>query len=421
MARVTLAELLEGEAPRTSTEVAGWLRARRDLGGVTFGLLRDRTGRVQLVDREGHLSQLPLETVISVSGALRAEARAPGGWELVVERVDVLNRVEGVPWVPERSMPQDLEEQLRHRILTLRDEPVMRVFRLQAALGRMFRETLDALGFTEVHTPKIVATGTEGGAELFPLDYFGEPAFLAQSPQFYKEMLVATGLERVYEVAPVYRAEPHATRRHLNEYVSLDLEMGYTEALAELLDLEEHLLEAFRAAADAIGFSAGWLLRPPARMSLAEAHDALARRYGKVLAAGHLDPEAERLLCAYVGGSEAEGAVFVTDWPRAVRPFYAREMPEDPGNTASFDLLAGGMEITTGGLREHRWERQVASLTERGLDPTRFGFYLDPFRWGMPPHGGMAVGLEHLTIMTAGLDNVRQATLFPRDRGRLSP
>jgi nondiscriminating aspartyl-tRNA synthetase len=402
-------------------EIAGWLAARRDLGGVTFGVLRDRSGSIQVVDRSGALGRLPLESVAQVSGLVRADARAAGGRECELTALRVLNPAEAVPWIPGRNAPVDLEERLNFRVLALREPLLQRVFRLQAALGRAFREQLTGEGFLEVHTPKIVATGTEGGAELFPLNYFERPAFLAQSPQFYKELLVGAGFERVYEVAPVFRAEPHATRRHLNEYVSLDLECGFVEHLEDLLALEERLLGRFQEAGEALGWTPAWLAAPPARLTLLEAARALESRYGKVLAPGHLDPEGERLLCTYVGGNPAAGAAFVTAWPGAVRPFYAKEDPEGSGLTASFDLIAGGLEITTGGLREHRPDRLEASLRGRGMNPHDFAFYLTPFAWGMPPHGGMAIGLERLTIMMAGLDNVREASLFPRDRHRLTP
>jgi nondiscriminating aspartyl-tRNA synthetase len=408
------------DLPRSAT-LAGWVRARRVLGGVTFVVLADRTGEIQLVDRQGLLESVTLESVVAVTGVVKPEARAPGGRECHIEAVRVLNRAVGVPWVPGRNAPADLEERLTYRVLSLREPAAQRIFRLEAALGDAFRSTLAAAGFLEVHTPKIVATGTEGGAELFPLTYFERPAFLAQSPQFYKELLVGSGFERVYEVGAVYRAEPHATRRHLNEYVSLDLEMGFIETLDALLDLEDTLLTAFRDAAGGLDFEPGWLRRPPVRLTLAEAADAVARHFGKALPPGHLDPEAERLLCRFVGGTEADGAAFVTAWPVDVRPFYAREWPEGSGLTASFDLIAGGLEITTGGLREHRRSRLVDELRRRGQDPEGFRFYLDPFDWGMPPHGGMAIGLERLTMMVAGLENVREASLFPRDRHRLTP
>lgn len=254
----------------------------------------------------------------------------------------------------------------RELVVPLRDPDARRLFRLKAALAHAFRSMLTSEGFVEVHTPWIVATGTEGGAELFPLTYFERAAFLPKAPKFTKEMLVGAGFERVDEVGPVYRAEPHATRRHLNEYVSLDLGCGFVKDLDDLLALEERLLEAFRQTAKSYGYSPGWLQKAPVRLTLAEVSDALQRCYGKALSPGHMDPEGERLLCRHVGGKEQDGAVFVTDWPTGVRPFYALERPEESGLTASFDLIAKGLEITTGGLREHRRARLEHALVARG-------------------------------------------------------
>lgn len=410
----------------SQVSLSGWIRHIRDLGGLKFAVLEDRTGTIQLVIRQptaaSPLGEIPVRSAVAVSAVLQRDPRAPGGAEAHVQAITLLGSAESLPWQPDPLLPlTELgEERYRYRVLALQAPAYQKIFQVQAQLAEAFRAHLASQGFLEVHSPKIVGSGTEGGTELFPVQYFNTPAFLAQSPQFYKEMLVASGFERVYEVGPVFRAEPHATRRHLNEYISLDVEAGFVDALDDLLHLETALVASLAAAVPE-SVRAPWMTRTPASLTFRDATDALRIHYGKVNAPGHLDPESERLLCGYVGGSEAQGAAFVTEWPETARPFYARRSDDDRALTSSFDLLAGGMEITTGGLREHRPDRLVSQIAERGLNPADFTFYTEAFRWGMPPHGGFAIGLERLTMVALGLDNVRDASLFPRDRTRLWP
>lgn len=417
-----------GSLPSGSlVSLSGWIRHIRDLGGIRFLVLEDRTGKIQLVIQHAvHPTtipaELPVHSAVTVSAVLHRDPRAPGGVEAHVREIAVSGTAETLPWQPDPflSLSELGDERYRYRVLALQTPAYQTVFRVQAQLGEAFRTHMASLGFLEVHSPKIVGSGTEGGTELFPVQYFNTQAFLAQSPQFYKEMLVAAGFERVFEVGPVFRAEPHATRRHLNEYISLDVEAGFVETLDDLLTLEAGLIGAL-AEAVPDSLRAPWLTRPPASLTFSEAADVLCRHYGKLIAPGHLDPEAERILCRYVGGTEAQGAVFITEWPESVRPFYARRSDDNATLTSSFDFLAGGLEITTGGLREHRRDVLVAQIAARGLDPADFAFYTDAFGWGMPPHGGFAIGLERLTMVALGLDNVRDASLFPRDRVRLWP
>jgi nondiscriminating aspartyl-tRNA synthetase len=320
-----------------------------------------------------------------------------------------------------------LDVQLVHRVMSLRHPRQQAIFHVQEIVADTFRTFLRGEGFIEVHTPKIVATGTEGGAELFPLQYFEQKAYLAQSPQFYKEMLVASGFERVFEVAPVYRAEEHNTSRHLNEYVSLDMEMGFINDDNTLMDIENDLMDRLltRLATEGKHWMEEMGVTVPAparfpRIPLDEILHILEKEYGKISPDG-LDPEGERLICKYTEEKYGSLGVFVTSWPVADRPVYAFRDPEKPGYTKSFDLLFNGLEVTTGGLRMHDPAALRASFRERGYNPDNYATYLEAFDLAMPPHGGFAIGLERLTGKLLNLNNVRESVMFPRDRTRLTP
>lgn len=410
MERTLCAELSPGAACEHA--VIGWVAAVRRFGGLTFLILRDRSGTCQAV-LEGGAPAPPMEAIVRVTGFVRAQPRAYGGVELRAAEVETLvEPASPLPFTLHRpEIPATLETVLEHRAASLRHPAERHTFAVQAALTRGFRRYLDAIGFTETHTPKLVGGATEGGAEVFRLDYFGRPAYLAQSPQLYKQMLVGAGFERVYEVAPVYRAEPHATTRHLNEYVSLDVETELFTGggTAALIALECGLLGAMFAqvAADC---GVGRLPDPGDAVTLT-LEEAL-----RLVGRPDLDPEGERLLT-----ERAAEMVFVTGWPVEKRPFYALEGEDRPGVTESFDLILRGLEVTTGGQREHRADRLVAAMVRRGVPTVGFEGYLEAFAYGMPPHGGFAIGLERLTAQLLGLPNVRRASLFPRDRHRLAP
>ncbi len=321
-----------------------------------------------------------------------------------------------------------LENMLDHRVLSLRNPRVRAAFTVQSEILEGFRQFLRGEGFTEVQTPKIVATGTEGGAELFPVRYFEKPAYLAQSPQFYKQMLVGSGFERVYEIGHVFRAERHNTSRHLNEFVSLDLEMGFIDGLEDLLRLEErllnsifmHLEETCAAELRLFGVTLPSIESIP-RLKVSEIGEILKREYGKDLPDGSLDTEGERLIGEYVQTRLGNPFVFATHYPATARPMYSLPDPEDPSITHTFDLLFKGMEMNSGGMRINDHRQLSDNMRKFGLNPSDFESYLEVFRYGMPPHGGFAIGLERLTVKVLGLENIREASLFPRDRDRLSP
>lgn len=406
----------------------GMVHALRDLGGVTFLTLRTREGLVQCVcprRPEG----VREECAVSVSGLLRPEPRAPGGAELAEARFTVLSRPAAPPPVPlSKKSSLSMDTELSLRPVTLRAPRARAVFRIQAAVCRAFREFLQEEDFTEIHTPKLGRAGAEGGSSQFRVDYFGRKAVLAQSPQLYKQVMVGV-FERVYEIGPVFRAEKHATQRHLNEYTSLDLEMGFLRSFTDLMALEQGFLRRLvdllrREYAGELALLGAEL--PDAQhipaVRFDEAKRLAADAYGYAIREPYdLEPEEEQHIGRYAKEVWGSDFVFVTHYPGRKRPFYTMDDPEDPRYTLSFDLLFRGMEVTTGGQRIHDYRQQVAKMKARGMDPADFESYLMIHKHGMPPHGGLGIGLERLTMQLCGLDNIRQASLFPRDRSRLDP
>jgi nondiscriminating aspartyl-tRNA synthetase len=417
--------------------IAGWLHRRRELKSVTFLIVRDRSGLAQAVLSSGPVrpgsstAGLPEETVVAVTGTAVANEQAPGGVELADPVVTPLSGPATPPpfdlYRP--AVTAGLPTILDHAPTTLR-HPVLRAgFEIAAASVAGFRTALDGLGFTEVHTPKIVESATESGANVFGLDYFGRPAYLAQSPQFYKQALVGV-FERVFEVGPVFRAEPHDTARHLAEYTSLDAEFGF---IADHHDVMAVLRDAIAGmAAGVAGRASGALelleLKPPVvpdqipEIHFAAAQELIAARAGwDPRGEPDLAPEDERWLGDWALREHGSEFLFVTGYPMAKRPFYTHPDPARPAYSNSFDLIFRGLELVTGGQRLHRHADYLAALAERGQDPASYAGYLQVFEHGMPPHGGFAIGLERWTARVTGAANVRQVTLFPRDLHRLTP
>ena len=433
------ATLVEEAQQRLGSEVtlSGFVHAIRKLGKIAFVLLRDRSGIIQLIADNDELVQavanLGLETPVRAYGKVSQSGQAAGGIEIHLTRIEPLSASrETIPVEINKSAKVDslsLSAMLDYRPLTLRAEKVRAVFKLEAEFCRAFREFLSGEGFTEIHSPKLVATGTEGGAALFAVNYFGRKAFLAQSPQFYKQMMVGV-FERVFEIGPVYRAEEHDTTRHLNEYISMDFEMGFIENEQDVIAMQVKLLRHMFAAVaencprelELWGATVPQFEHIP-QLTLEEAHSLLRSKLGWTRPADaeslDLDADAEKLLCEHFQKTEAVPLVYVTKYPQDVRPFYA--MPAADGMTHSFDLLYNGLEITTGGQRVHEYAQLVTSIAARGMNPPDFADYLQCFKYGMPPHGGLAIGLERLAKQLLGLPNVKLASLFPRDRNRLTP
>ncbi|MFW6249936.1 MAG: aspartate--tRNA(Asn) ligase [Alkalispirochaetaceae bacterium] len=406
--------------------VQGWVHRIRELGGISFVLLRDRSGMVQIVYEGG--VEFTQESVISVTGTAAKNEKAPTGYEVQQRSTELLAKA--APELP-ISVNQDPEKLgidaiLDNRIVSLRIPKIRHIFELQSSVAELFAEYLRGQDFTEIKSSKLIGSGTEGGTGLFSVDYFGEKVFLAQSPQFYKQAMVASGLERVFEIGAAYRAEKHDTPRHLNEYVSLDVEMGFIESETELMELEVGILSHIFAGvqskhADILEEYGSSVPTPETmektpRISHDEAKEILGKRLGKRIF--EINPEGERELCGWAREEHGVEAVFVYGFPRKKRPFYTYP---DGLKTRSFDLLFRGLEITTGGKRINEYEMLIETLPKFGLTEEGLGDYCKIFKHGCPPHGGFAIGLERLTQKILGLQNVKEASLFPRDRKRVKP
>ncbi len=423
----TLAGPLSAATPGTTVRLCGHVHRRRELAAVTFLVVRDRSGLAQVVVRPADGQVVPPEeTPVEVVGIATANPQAPGGVEVTSPVVTALSESALTPpvelWRP--SLAAGLPTLLDHAPVTWRHPAVRARWELAAASLRGFRGTLDAAGFTEVHSPKIVESATESGANVFSIDYFGRPAYLAQSPQFYKQQLVGV-FERVYEVGPVFRAEPHDTVRHLAEYVSLDVELGFIrdhrDVLTVLREVIAGMVEGVTTyAAEAVERLGVEIPVVPQEIPVIHFSEAL-RLVGAPHDEPDLAPEHERMLGAWARDTHGSDLLAVEGYPMRKRPFYTHPEPGDERWSNSFDLLFRGLELVTGGQRLHRLTDYEAAISARGESPAAYASYLQAFAHGMPPHGGFALGLERWVARLVGVANVREATLFPRDLHRLAP
>lgn len=412
-------------------KIAGWIYRIRKLKSITFIVIRDRSGLVQCVADNSSIEELnlKLESVVSIEGVVKEGKNTLNNFEVQIENIEIINATIGeLPIeVNNRELDINLDTMLNNRVLSLRHEKISAIFKVQDILVQGFREFLIKEEFTEIFTPKLVSEGAEGGTEVFKVKYFEREAYLAQSPQFYKQMMIAAGFERVFEVAHVYRAEEHNTNRHLNEYISMDLEMGFIEDEAEVMEMEERLLKFILNKVKVEGVKYLEILQAEIpdiqngipRMKLKDALDILEKEYNKKHLDGDLAPEGEKLICQYAKKKLNSDFIFLTHYPRRKRPMYT--MPCGELETHSFDLLFRGIEITTGGQRIHNYEQLIKNIEYKGLTPENYSSYTCVFKQGMPKHGGLAIGLERLTAKLLGLENVREASLIPRDRTRLTP
>lgn len=429
-----LSELLEKELIGQRVKVNGAVHTIRHMGDVAFVVLRKREGLLQCVYEEGtagfDLKELKEAAAVEVEGTLEKEERAPGGIEIRMSEVKILS----VPIAPmplpiaKWKLNTSLEAKLNMRSVSLRNVRERAKFKLQEGIVKGFRDFLYSQGFTEIHTPKIGAKSAEGGSNLFKLDYFHRPAVLQQSPQLYKQMMVGV-FDRVFETAPVFRAEKHNTRRHLNEYTSLDFEMGYIDGFEDIMAMETGFLQytmkllekEYAGELKILGITLPKTDRIPT-VRFDRAKELVAEKYSrKIRNPFDLEPEEEVLIGQYFKEEYDADFVFVTHYPSKKRPFYAMDDPDDTRFTLSFDLLYHGLEITTGGQRIHNYQMLVDKIAARGMEQEGLEQYLDTFRYGMPPHGGLGIGLERLTMKLVGEDNVRETTLYPRDLSRLEP
>ena len=417
--------------------VTGWLHSLRQLGGLNFLVIRDGWGLVQAIaEREEEIAplienKLSVESVIAVEGLVVNEAQAPGGAELHDLLIEVITPIKEAPPIPlnKRKISANISTLLDQAVVMNRHPTRRAIFSLAAGMLGSFRNTLTTQGFTEIQTPKIVAAATESGANAFKLDYFGRPAYLAQSPQFYKQIMVGV-FERVFEVGPVFRAEPHDTTRHLNEYVSLDVEMGFIEnhftIMALLRDVIANILDAFNQHyGNELTLLHVQMPIVPAtipHIHFADAQELILKLHGvDVRGEPDLSPQDERWLGEWAQHEFASDFLYVTGYPMRKRPFYTHPDPSRPEYSNSFDLLFRGTELVTGGQRLHLYADYIAALEKAQLPLEPFESYLEAFKYGMPPHGGFAIGSERLLMQLIGTSNVRLTTAFPRDLNRLNP
>jgi len=419
--------------------VQGWLHKKRLLGGLNFINLRDRSGLVQVVIQDDaeveKLRGIHIGSVLAITGQAIDEPRAPGGAEIHQPKIEVQVPVADEPPIeidkPLSHKSDNLDTLFETRVVGLRNLQEQAIFKIQAETEEAIRKYLRGQDFTQFNSPKLLPGATEGGAEVFKLDYFGKQATLAQSAQFYKQIMVGV-FERVFEINPTYRAEPSATTRHMTEFITVDVEMGFT-TFPELLNLLSNLINA---AADDVWKNCEaqlklWNATKPLlpaefpTMTMAEIHEKYSAATGNnTVGEKDLRPDEEKWVCEYAAKEHKSDAVFVTDWPASEAKFYHKVKDNDPETAERFDLLFRGVEIATGSMREHRYEVLVDQLAKKaGGKPEDDGFkyFLMAFKYGMPPHGGFGMGLERLVEKIIGLNNVKEATLFPRDINRLAP
>lgn len=428
-----LEDLLKAEEG-TTIILEGAVHSIRDMGEIAFVILRKREGLIQTVREEGKtdmkLSEIREGDYIHVTGQIKDEERAPHGKEVRLSTIRHLSHVScPLPLsIDKWKLNTSLEAKLDRRSLSLRNIRERARFRIQEGIVRGFRDFLYEQGFTEIHTPKIGAKSAEGGANMFRLSYFHRPAVLQQSPQLYKQMMVGV-FDRVFETGPVFRAEKHNTRRHLNEYTSLDFEMGYIHSFLDICAMETGFLQytmnllekEYNKELKLLNITLPDVEKIP-YVRFDEAKRLVSEKYNrKIRNPFDLEPEEEELIGKYFKEEYNADFVFVTHYPSKKRPFYAMDDPEDTRYTLSFDLLYHGLEITTGGQRIHDLSMLEEKIQEKGMTEEGLEQYLDAFRFGMPPHGGLGIGLERLTMQLLGEDNVREACLFPRDMSRLEP
>lgn len=409
----------------------GWIHELRDLGGVVFALLRDREGIIQLTcpkkrspDIIKGLRKTRRESVVKVIGEVKKEPKAPGGFEVLPDYYEVLNEADApLPLDVVEKVPAELDTRLDARFLDLRKPRVQAIFRVRHEMLQSVRDFLSEKGFIEVNTPKIVSTATEGGTELFPISYFEREAFLNQSPQLYKQVLMGAGLEKVFEIGPIFRAEEHNTVRHLNEAISIDIEQSFTDHEGVMRVLErlvqrvyEDISEKCAKYLDWIGVDIQIPELPFPRITYDEAIEIVKNKGEEISWGEDFSTPALKILSENI-----EGHYYIVDWPTEIKPFYAMPHENEPEISKTFDLMAGSLELASGAQRVHLYDLLVRKISEKGMSPESFEFYLNAFRYGMPPHAGWGLGADRLIMSILKLKNIREAVIFPRDRTRLTP
>lgn len=428
MKRIYIKDLKEHKGKEVG--ISGWVDVRRDQGKLIFLDFRDMTGTVQGVilpgTKEAHVVGIELrpEWVVKVRGKvnLRPEKnvqkdKVNGDIELEILGIEVLSKAKELPF--QKNEEVNIDTHLDNLPLTLRNPKYIKIFKIQAHIVKAFRDFFTSEGFTEFQAPKLIGDDAEGGANSFDVTYFKHIAHLAQSPQLYKQIMVGV-FERVFTVGNVYRAEKHSTTRHLNEYTSLDIEMGFVENHEDVMNIENRFLTYLVNELRSFKINLPKVPEKIPRMTLREVQTLITSETGKdCKGEPDLDPEHERWICEYAKKEFDSEFIFITHFPTSKRPFYTYKDEKDPAYTKGFDLLFRGVEITTGAQRIHHYDELISSMKDKGLDPEKFSYYLQAFKSGMPPHGGFGMGLERLTAKLLGIDNVKEATLFPRDINRI--
>lgn len=423
-----LDEKMNGE----SVTLMGWVHEIRDLGGIIFVLLRDRNGITQITaprkkispELFGEIRKLRKESVMGVKGKVQGSPKAPGGVEVIPEEIRLLNNSEQpLPLDPTEKVKAEIDTRLDSRYMDLRKHSVSAIFKIKSTMLHSVRVYLEENGFMEVNTPKLVGSATEGGTELFPITYFEREAFLGQSPQLYKQMMMATGLDKVYEIAPIFRAEEHDTLRHLNEVISIDVEVAFAsqEDVMNILEKLVHnaikeVKENCEAELEDIGVQLDVPELPFPRLEYDEVIDIVNSKGVPLRHGEDLSRAAEKAL-----GEVMDGYYFITNWPSDIKPFYVMPHQKEPEKSFAFDLMYKDLEISSGATRVHQHDLLVERIKKQGLNPDSFQRYLAAFEYGMPPHAGWGLGAERFTMCLTGMKNIRETVLFPRDRRRLTP
>jgi len=426
---------IQDVTPETETaEVLGWVHEVRDLGGLSFFLIRDRTGILQVTVPRKKVGEEVLtairdvsrESLVRIKGSVKAIDKAPGGRELVPAEFEVIARSKSpLPLDVVEKVPADLDTRLDARFLDARRPRVTAVFQVRSFVMQAISGFLYNRGFMNIVSPKIVAAATEGGTELFPIAYFEKEAFLNQSPQLYKQLMMGAGFEKVFEIGPIFRAEEHNTTKHLNEATSIDIEVSFADHHDVMQILEELIVHVYRevnarCAASLEAMEIGSLPVPKTpfrRLRYADAIRMAADATGESVRYGDdIGTVAEKAIGEMIGEH-----YFIVDWPTEIKPYYALPYEDDPAVCRAFDLMHPRMELSSGSQRVHQHDLLEAQIRAKGLSPESFEFYLEPFRYGMPPHAGWGLGAERLIMTMLSLGNIREAVLFPRDRHRLTP
>ncbi len=412
--------------------IMGWTHSLRKLGKLVFIILRDREGTIQIVAPKQKVSEetfkiaksLGKEDVIAIKGKVVANEKAPAGFEVLPLEIKILNKADSpLPLDPSEKVSADIDTRLDKRFLDVRRPKITALFKLRSEVLKSVRNTFYSEGFIEIDTPKLVASATEGGTELFPISYFDKEAFLGQSPQLYKQMMMAAGFDKVFEIAPIFRAEEHNTRRHLNEAISIDCEMSFADENDAMNILEKVINNVYtdlynnnQKELKEIEVDLKVQQTPFPKLDYSDAVDIVNSKGIEMEWGEDFSRPAEAAL-----GETMEGFYFIVNWPTNIRPFYTLANEDNPETCKAFDLMYKDLEISSGAQRNHIYDSLVKGIKRMGLNPEGFQTYLEAFKYGMPPHAGWGVGIERLMMIIANQQNIRECVLFPRDRQRLTP